>query len=129
MDNNIKTISDLVNSISAEMEQLDYKPSVLKQYHIVWDKLCTYAGERSIQVFNISFGMDFLEEVAGIPLPIVSEWLGHSNMETTLIYAQASIEMKRKAAEKLKGHESSVFKGDAAFKYDDETIKKLSGLK
>ena len=68
--------------------------------------------------------------MAGVPLPIVSEWLGHSNMETTLIYAQASIEMKRKAAEKLKEHESSVFKGDAAFKYDDdETIKKLSGLK
>lgn len=47
-----------------------------------------------------------------------------------MIYAQASIEMKRKAAKKLKEHESSVFKGDAAFKYDDdETIKKLSGLK
>ena len=68
--------------------------------------------------------------MAGVPLPIVSEWLGHSNMETTLIYAQASIEMKRKASEKLKAHESSVFKGDVTFKYDDdEMIKKLSGLK
>jgi hypothetical protein len=35
-----RTISDLVNEISEEMERLDYKPTVLKQYHIVWDKLC-----------------------------------------------------------------------------------------
>lgn len=81
MDNNIKTISDLVNSISAEMEQLDYKPSVLKQYHIVWDKLCTYAGERSIEVFNISFGMDFLEEVLHIHSHPLSESTTHRWMK------------------------------------------------
>jgi len=28
------------------------------------------------------------------------EWLGHSNLETTLIYAYADIEMKRVAIEK-----------------------------
>jgi site-specific recombinase XerD len=69
--------------------------------------------------------------MAGVPLPLVAEWLGHSNMETTQIYAQASIEMKRKAAEKLAGSEKSVFVGDVAFKYanDDDVLKKLSGLK
>lgn len=81
IDNNIKTISDLVNSISAEMEQLDYKPSVLKQYHIVWDKLCTYAGERSIEAFNISFGMDFLEEVLHIHSHPLSESTTHRWMK------------------------------------------------
>ncbi|KUO67776.1 MAG: hypothetical protein APF77_10270 [Clostridia bacterium BRH_c25] len=59
----IVTISDLVNAISAEMVRLDYKPSVLKQYHIVWNKLCTHSGERHVEDFSIQFGMDFLEEV------------------------------------------------------------------
>ena len=35
-----RTISDLVNAISEEMTRRnDYKPTVLKQYHIVWNKL------------------------------------------------------------------------------------------
>ena len=68
--------------------------------------------------------------LAGVPLPLVSEWLGHSNMETTQIYAQASIEMKRKAAEKLAESDKSVFNGDITFKYanDDEVLSRLSGL-
>lgn len=69
--------------------------------------------------------------MAGVPLPLVSEWLGHTNLETTQIYAQATIEMKRKASEKLAENENSVFKDDVTFKYadDDEILKKLSGLK
>jgi len=69
--------------------------------------------------------------MAGVPLPLVAEWLGHSNMETTQIYAQASIEMKRKAAKKLAASEKSVFAGDVVFKYanDDDVLKKLSGLR
>lgn len=69
--------------------------------------------------------------MAGVPLPLVAEWLGHSNLETTQIYAQATMEMKRKAVKKLEDNENSVFKDDVTFKYadDDEIIKKLSGLK
>ena len=69
--------------------------------------------------------------MAGVPLPIVSEWLGYTNLETTQIYAQATIEMKRKAVEKLAENEKSVFKNDVTFKYadDDEIFRKLTGLK
>lgn len=69
--------------------------------------------------------------IAGVPLPLVSEWLGHSGEETTRIYARATDEMKRHAQRKLGENESSVFKEDVTFKYadDDEIIKKLSGLK
>lgn len=70
--------------------------------------------------------------IAGVPLPLVAEWLGHSNLETTLIYyAQASLEMKRKAASKLADDDKSVFREDITFKYadDEEILKKLSGLK
>ena len=39
--------------------------------------------------------------MAGMPLELVSQWLGHSNMETTLIYASATAEMKRKEIQKI----------------------------
>lgn len=66
---------------------------------------------------------------AGMPLPLISEWLGHSQLETTSIYAKATTEMKRKAVEKITNVENSVFKAER-FKYenDDEVIKRLYGL-
>lgn len=70
--------------------------------------------------------------LAGVPLPLVSEWLGHSSMETTHIYyARATDEMKRQAQRKLGEKEGSVFKDNIAFKYADneDVLKKLAGLK
>lgn len=68
--------------------------------------------------------------MAGMPLELVSQRLGHSNMETTLIYASATAEMKRKEIQKIYKKENSVFREDEEFIYkdDDETIKKLYGL-
>ncbi len=69
--------------------------------------------------------------MAGVPLPLIAEWLGHSRLETTNIYASATTEMKRKAAEKLALDEKSVFNNDVPFKYadNDEILKRLCGLK
>jgi len=66
---------------------------------------------------------------AGVPLPLISEWLGHSRMETTQIYAKATIDMKRNAVQKATSNGVIVFKGEP-FRYanDDEMIKKLYGL-
>lgn len=68
--------------------------------------------------------------LAGVPLPLVSEWLGHSNIETTQIYARATDEMKRQAQRKLGNKETSVVKQDVSFKYADnkDILKKLAGL-
>ena len=68
---------------------------------------------------------------AGVPLPTISEWLGHSNIETTRFYAKVTEEMKRDALHKLSDSDSSVFKDDVAFKYanDEDVIKRLCGLK
>jgi len=67
----------------------------------------------------------------GIPLPLISEWLGHSDMETTLIYAYADTEMKRVALEKATDNnhplctKTPAVSGDA----DDDTIRTYCGLK
>lgn len=68
---------------------------------------------------------------AGVPLPTIAEWLGHSNIETTRFYAKITEEMKRDALKKLSESDSSVFKDDVAFKYadDEEMLKRLCGLK
>jgi site-specific recombinase XerD len=67
----------------------------------------------------------------GMPLPLISEWLGHSNLETTLIYAYADTEMKRLAIEKATSvnhplRTTEVFYGG---NLDDDTLKRLYGLK
>ena len=68
---------------------------------------------------------------AGVPLTTVSDWLGHSNIETTRFYAKVTEEMKRNALRKLSENENSVFKNDVAFKYadDEEVLRRLCGLK
>ena len=66
---------------------------------------------------------------AGMPLPLIGEWLGHSQLETTLIYSYADAEMKRAAAEKVNNSKTSVFTDEQfMFHDDDATIKKLYGL-
>jgi len=66
---------------------------------------------------------------ANMPLPMVSELLGHSNINTTEIYAQASIEKKKQAIEKVMFNKNSILiKEKRSYKKDKNTIKKLYGL-
>ncbi len=66
----------------------------------------------------------------GMDLSLISQWLGHANLETTLIYAHADTEMKRKAIEKAS---SGICDMDAASEIsndlDDDTLKRLYGLR
>ena len=66
---------------------------------------------------------------AGMPLAVVAEWLGHSQLETTRIYAYASTEMKKAAADKVIAAKPSIFT-DEEFEFQDDemTIKRLYGL-
>ena len=69
---------------------------------------------------------------AGVPLPLVSEWLGHASEETTRVYyAKATEDMKRKAQQTAVEKGLSAFDKDVPFKYadDEEALKKLCGLK
>ena len=67
----------------------------------------------------------------GVPLPLISEWLGHSNMETTLIYAYADTEMKRAAIEKATDANHPLCKQQAltSDNTDDNTVRTYCGLR
>ena len=64
---------------------------------------------------------------AGMPLVLLSEFLGHADINTTRIYAWADTEMKRQAIQKV----SKVTEGDTIepiWANDEEMIKRLYGL-
>jgi site-specific recombinase XerD len=65
----------------------------------------------------------------GMPLPLLSEFLGHTSVATTQIYAYADTEMKRKAIEKAELQRSNNSEPAVPIWEDDEDlILKLSGL-
>jgi site-specific recombinase XerD len=67
----------------------------------------------------------------GMDLTLVSQWLGHAQLETTLIYAHADTEQKRKAIEKATS-KGNVLQNKPSSRFDvndEEVLKKLYGLK
>lgn len=67
----------------------------------------------------------------GMPLPLLSEFMGHNDVQTTTIYAYADTEMKRLAIEKATINSSIPEVGNdmPAWKNDEELIRRLYGLK
>jgi site-specific recombinase XerD len=67
---------------------------------------------------------------AGMSLPLVCEWLGHSDLSVTRVYARASLEMKKRAVEKATVGENPILPMESPIHASDkETIKRLYGLK
>ena len=66
----------------------------------------------------------------GMDLTLISQWLGHRQFTTTLVYAHADTEAKRKAIEKAMGEENIYPDEIATFELNnEEKLKKLYGLK
>lgn len=68
---------------------------------------------------------------AGMPLALLSEWLGHEDPETTLIYAYSDTEMKRKAIEKAMGTNNPLgsIEQTRIWEGNEDLIQRLCGLK
>lgn len=68
---------------------------------------------------------------AGMPLALLSEWLGHAQLETTMIYAYADTEMKRNAIQKATSSLNPLMTigQTPCWQGNDEIIRKLYGLK
>lgn len=67
---------------------------------------------------------------AGMPLELLAQFLGHNDPMTTLIYARADNEMKRKAIESASSMIGSVSREaeEATWEGNEEMIKRLLGL-
>ena len=63
----------------------------------------------------------------GVPLSLVAEFLGHSQISTAQIYAYADTEMKREAIRRVDGT-SDDSQEPAVWENDIEMIKRLYGL-
>lgn len=62
-------------------------------------------------------------------LTLISQWLGHSNLETTLIYAHADTEHKRRAINHALGNFDVPGVAPANHTVTDEVLlKRLYGL-
>ena len=64
----------------------------------------------------------------GVPLVLVAEYLGHTSVETTKIYAYADTEMKRAAIEKVDPVGTGTPAPMPVWVDDEDMILKLSGL-
>jgi site-specific recombinase XerD len=66
---------------------------------------------------------------AGMPLALLTEWLGHADPETTLVYAHADTEMKRHALEKANSATSRSPLPAPLWHDREDIILRLCGLK
>lgn len=81
-------------------------------------------------LFRHSRAMHLYQE--GMDLTLVSQWLGHSQLETTQIYAHADTEHKRKAIAAATSQDNPLYSKLNSARYtvtDEDTLKKLTGLK
>jgi len=65
---------------------------------------------------------------SGMPLVLLSQYLGHAQVETTMIYAYADIEMKRVAIQKADAVRKSKPVPNEIWADNEDIILKLSGL-
>ncbi|MDR0593749.1 MAG: tyrosine-type recombinase/integrase, partial [Bifidobacteriaceae bacterium] len=64
----------------------------------------------------------------GMPLPLLSEYLGHASVESTKIYAYADSEMKRAAIEKADALRGGQAPPPRVWEGDEDMILQLAGL-
>lgn len=81
-------------------------------------------------LFRHSRAMHLYQE--GMDLTLISQWLGHSQLETTQIYAYADTEQKRKAIASATPRDNPLFTKLNPLRCtitDEDTLKRLTGLR
>lgn len=104
---------------------------ILQKYGEKARSVCSEVPENiHPHLFRHSRAMHLYQE--GMDLTLVSQWLGHSQLETTQIYAYADTEHKRKAIAAATPQDNPLYSKLNSARYtitDDETLKKLTGLR
>lgn len=105
--------------------------SLVRKYGMLAREDCLEVPENvHPHLFRHSLAMSLYQN--GVDLSLISQWLGHSCIETTLIYAHADTEIKRQAIEKAVPEKSELKQFLNADRYvidDEELLKQLCGLK
>ena len=105
--------------------------SLVRKYGISARENCLEVPENvHPHLFRHSLAMSLYQN--GVDLSLISQWLGHSCVETTLIYAHADTDIKRQAIEKAIPEDSELKRFLNAERYsisDEELLKQLCGLK
>lgn len=117
------------HGISQQMSD-DNVARFMKKYGNAAKKICPEVPENlHPHLFRHSRSIHLYR--SGMPLALLSEWLGHAQLETTMIYAYADTEMKRDAIQKATGNQNPLKTNDQlpCWKGDDQIIRKLYGLK
>ncbi len=127
--NDIPLFYTVIHGIKQPMSD-DNVARFIKKYAALAQTTCNEVPNRvTPHMFRHSRALNLYRK--GVPLPLISEWLGHSNLETTLIYAYADTEMKRVAIEKATeaNHPLRKAVGFNGADLDDDTLKLLYGLR
>jgi integrase len=103
----------------------------IQKYGVSARNVCAEVPENVYpHLFRHSCAMSLYQ--SGVHLTLISEWLGHANFETTLIYAHADTEIKRKAIEKAIPNDTPLGELTNAERYkidDEDVLKQLCGLR
>lgn len=100
----------------------------LKKYANEARKICNEIPKKiHCHLLRHTKAMDMYK--SGIPLPYIKDFLGHTNLNTTNIYAYANLEMMRSALEPLSKDDNHSKKDEGIWKNNDDMILKLCGLK
>lgn len=104
---------------------------ILKQHGLKAHADCQEVPENIYpHLFRHSRAMHLYQE--GMDLTMVSQWLGHAQLETTEIYAHADTEHKRKAIAASTPQDNPLYSKLNSARYtvdDEETLKRLVGLR
>lgn len=105
--------------------------SIVRKYGQMARKICSEVPENvHPHLFRHSWAMVLYQN--GVELTLISQWLGHVQFETTLIYAHADTEIKRKAIEKSVPESDPLKELLNPERYtadNEELLKQLCGLK
>jgi site-specific recombinase XerD len=109
----------------------DNARDLIRKHGIKARENCTEVPENvHPHLFRHSCAMSLYQ--SGVHLTLISEWLGHANFETTLVYAHADTEIKRKAIEKAIPKDTPLAEHSNAERYkvdDEDVLKRLCGLR
>lgn len=118
---NVRIFLEYCDRPAEQLDAEDIRNFLFKCIALLWRKWGAphFRHSRAIHLYR-----------GGMPLSLVWEWLGHAQLETTLIYAYADTNMKREAIEKATSKSNPLICSNVKPMWQDNEsmIKRLYGL-